>query len=405
MDAPIRVFLVEDSPIALTILQRILTRGPDIAVVGTAAHGVEAIERIPAANPQVICTDLHMPKMGGLALTRWIMTEYPRPILVISASVQEDDSENIFQLLDAGAIDIFPKPSAGLSSEYEKVQQDLIYRIKVLAGVSVFSQRYRSNPIPHSTSHSTPLSSEPISTSARTTSAQSTTVNAASISSSQANFSQTSFSQTSFSQANSIANVTDIRRPKILAIGSSTGGPQALNTILAQLPADFPIPILCVQHISHGFLSGLITWLSHACKLKICIAQEHRPPQVGTVYFPPEGHHLEVNNFGYLNLSQHPPINGHRPSATVLFKTVAEHYRRAAIGILLTGMGQDGALGMQAIAQSGGMTIAQNEATSVIFGMPKAAIELGVVHHVLPLQKIAPFVLEKVMTKSLGNIE
>ncbi|MEH2292590.1 chemotaxis-specific protein-glutamate methyltransferase CheB [Nostoc sp.] len=357
--APIRVFLVEDSLVALTILKRILASSSEMNVVGTAPNGVEALERIPAAQPQVICTDLHMPRMDGLELTRRIMADYPRPILVISTSVNtQEDSRNVFKLLQAGALDVFPKPSIDSLSDYEQVKNELINRIKVLAGVTVFTRHAsRTATVEPRTQ---PVSPKPVSNS------------------------QFSIGNSPFSLA------------KVVAIGASTGGPQALHTILKQLPANFPVPILCVQHISEGFLQGLVDWLQGECFLRVTIAQPGEFPKQGTVYFAPERHHLQLNTQGRLITVSTPPVSGHRPSVTALFQTVATCYPRSAIGILLTGMGRDGADGLQAIAQAGGTTIAQNEQTCVVFGMPKEAIALGAVQHILPISEIAPMLLNRI---------
>ncbi|HEY9697299.1 MAG TPA: chemotaxis-specific protein-glutamate methyltransferase CheB [Trichocoleus sp.] len=347
----IRVFLVEDSPVALTILKRILTSAPDIEIVGIAHNGIEALQLIPQVQPHVICTDLHMPKMDGLELTQRVMAAYPCPILVISASVQVEDTHNVFQVLKAGAIDVFPKPRTGLASEYEQAKQDLINRVKILAGVSVFTQRR---------SHSLSL-----------------------LSSSPPPRIPTSFSP-------------HIRAPKVVTIGASTGGPQALHTLLSALPAHFPVPILCVQHISEGFLPSFISWLAAECSLKVTIAQPQTLPEPGTVYFAPDRGHLEVSAQGRLMLSDKPPVSGHCPSVTVLFNSVSAYYRQSAIGVLLTGMGRDGAEGLYSMAQAGGTTIAQDEATSIVFGMPKEAITLGAAQQILPIGEIAPLLLRRV---------
>ncbi|OLP17106.1 chemotaxis response regulator protein-glutamate methylesterase [Leptolyngbya sp. 'hensonii'] len=352
MAVPIRVLLVEDSPVVLTILRRLLAETPDMEIVGTAHNGIEALALIPQVNPTVICTDLHMPKMGGLELTRRVMAECPRPILVISASVQAEDSHTVFQLLQAGALDVFPKPRTGLSSEYEQMKIDLLNRIRVLAGVSVFTRR------PASSSEIKPV---PLP-----------------------------------SSLPAISVPRDICFPRVVAIGASTGGPQAMHTILSQIPRSFAVPILCVQHISEGFLTGLVNWLAAECSLKVRIAQPGEIPQVGTVYFPPERCHLQLDPHGRFLLPQGPPVAGHCPSATILFRSVAAYYRRSAVGILLTGMGRDGAEGLAELAQASGITIAQDEASCVVFGMPKEAIALGAVQQVLPLDQIAPILLHKI---------
>ncbi len=161
------------------------------------------------------------------------------------------------------------------------------------------------------------------------------------------------------------------------------------------LPASFPVPIVCVQHISEGFLQGLVNWLQTSCDLSIQIAQEGVLPRAGVVYFAPERHHLHISAQGYLQFGPSQPVDGHCPSVTVLFQSVAAYYRRAAIAVLLTGMGRDGATGMQAVAQAGGLTIAQDEASCVVFGMPKEAIGLGAVQQVLAPPEIAPYLLKQ----------
>lgn len=347
---PIRVLLVEDSRVTLAILRRILNSSPDIQVVGEARTGLEALELIPQVQPDVICTDLHMPQMDGLEFTSEVMTLCPRPILVISAWIKEEDSPHVFQLLEAGALDIFHKPTAGLSSEDKLLNQELLDKIQILSGVKVFKKKRKSrSPIKILDSFS------------------------------------------SKSQLN----------PEIVVIGASTGGPQAINEVLAQLPADFPLPIICVQHICAGFLQGFIDWLVTSCKLHIEIAQPGHVPKPGTIYFPPEQQHLELDERGRFLCSDAPPLEGHRPSATVTFKSVANFYRGATVGILLTGMGRDGAEGMQSIVQAGGLTIAQDEATSAIFGMPKEAIALGAAKLVLPIHAIAPKLLQLLQKQKL----
>jgi two-component system chemotaxis response regulator CheB len=195
-------------------------------------------------------------------------------------------------------------------------------------------------------------------------------------------------------------SLTDIRLPRIIAIGASTGGPQALYSILKALPASFPVPIVVVQHISGGFLQGLVDWLNHDCALTIAIAEAGVMPKPGRVYFAPEGVHLRFDHQGCFRLETGVPVSGHCPSATALFEAIASYYRRSCVGILLTGMGRDGADGMQAIAQAGGTTIAQDEASCVVFGMPKEAIALNAVQYILPINRIAPQLLELFKLKS-----
>lgn len=370
---PIRVLLVEDSPVALLILKRIFASCPDIEVVGTAHNGKEALSLIPELQPNVICTDYYMPQMNGLEFTKEVMSKFPKPILVISASVQKENTQNIFKMLDAGAVDVFPKPRAGLAADYELIKQDLINRIRILSGVAVFTRRPRE--------------------SVAVTDVIVNKVNVPTVQPIANNI-------IGHKIETSLQPVTPVRSskimPRIVAIGASTGGPQALHSIISQLPDDFPVPIICVQHISDGFLQGLVDWLASESRLKVKIANIGELPQRGNIYFPAERRHLELNCQGRFVHSATPPVGGHCPSVTVTFKSIASFYGRAALGILLTGMGRDGADGMQAIFQAGGITIAQDEASSVVFGMPKEAIALGVVQHILPVTSITPYLLNKI---------
>jgi two-component system chemotaxis response regulator CheB len=315
-------------------------------------------------NPQVICTDLHMPEMDGWEFTCEVMATFPRPILVISASVQPEDTYNVFRALESGAVDIFPKPTSESILDYEAIKQELIKKIRVLSGVSVFTRHRRKPP-------QTPPTNQSLPTPGRDAAKPATPI-----------------SQFSTSRAT---------RSRIIGIGASTGGPQALQTILSQLPVGFPVPVVCVQHISEGFLLGLLDWLRVKCKLPIQIAPSGEIPQPGTIYFPPEGMHLEITKQGRFWYSTAPPVGGHRPSVDVTFQAIAAYYGSGATGVLLTGMGADGAQGMKAIADAGGTTIAQDESSCVVFGMPKVAIALGSVQRVLPLNEIASFLRTKVL--------
>ena len=348
---PVKVLLVDDSPLALVVLQRMLATSPDIEVVGTASNGRDALELIPTLQPSLICTDYHMPKMNGLELTQQVMARFPRPILVVSTVVGESEPDRIFSLLQAGAVDVFPKPRLGTETDALTAAQ-FVKKVKIAASVIVTGrmpqgERHPAAPVPASPFR---------------------------------------------------APILGGRAPQIVAIGASTGGPPALQTILSQLPGSFSLPILCVQHISVGFLQGLISWLAAQCKLKIQIARSGEIPQPGNVYFAPENSHLIVDPRGRLQPSSAPPIDGHRPSVTAMFRKVAEYYGDAAIGVLLTGMGHDGGEGMQALATAGALTIAQDEASCVVFGMPGDAVERGAARAVLPLKDIASALMEAAKT-------
>lgn len=377
--APIRVLLVEDSPVALTVLQNILKAEPSIEVVGTAKMGEEALALIPKLDPQVICTDFHMPHMDGLALTQAVMDQCPRPILVLSISVQSQNTERIFQLLDAGAVDILAKPVAGLTATDTSINQDLINKIRILAGVKVFRKKktvVRRAVQPDSQSGATQPVSEPPITIAQLEIEQSESKE----------LENDQLENEHLSDQNQASNSP---KPRVIGIGTSTGGPQALQLLLRQLPSNCP-PVICVQHISVGFLPGLVNWLKQDCAADIRIAQAGDRPAPGRIYFAPSECHLTLDAQGKFRLLKTSPVDGHRPSITVMFESLAQYYGRRTVGILLTGMGQDGAEGLRQIREVGGFTIAQDEATSVVFGMPQVAIELGAAMQILPIDAIAP---------------
>jgi two-component system chemotaxis response regulator CheB len=371
MTTPIRVLLVDDSPVVLMVLKRLLAAASDIEIVGSARNGQEALDLLPALQPAVICTDYHMPIMNGLELTQRVMSQFPCPILVISTSVHPKENEyNVFRLLEAGAVDIFPKPELDNALSHELFRQELINKIKVLAGVKVFT-RYslRSNTVGQETGGRETPSLPPAAKEKAET----------------------------LNNANSSPPFFFSPSIRAIAIGASTGGPQALHTLLTQLPADLPLPVFCVQHISEGFLQGLINWLAVTCRLPIKIAQAGELPLPGVIYFAPERMHLEFGRQGRFVCTASAPIDGHCPSVTVLLRSAARHYGSGLIGIVLTGMGKDGAAGMQDVALAGGTTIAQDEQSSIVFGMPKEAIALGVVKHVLPIDEI-PVMLTKMLS-------
>ncbi len=344
MSKKIRVFLVDDSPVALAVLKRMLAQAQDIEVVGTAGDGQEALARIPELKPDVICTDLNMPRLNGLELTRRIMAERPTPILVISIAVQQEDAQNVFELLRAGAVDVFPKPRQGLSAD-DALAQELINKVRVVSGVVAFTRKPDASGAAPATQVSAPAS------------------------------------------AKIAAGAGDTR---LVAMGASTGGPQAYLSVLSALPENFALPILCVQHISLGFLDGLVEWLNRQCALKVGIAENGQKPAPGHIYFPPEDAHMELDAAGALVAGRGPQYHGFRPSVTVLFESVARVCGPRALGVLLTGMGDDGAAGLKAMRDAGAVTIAQDEKTSTVYGMPREAARLGAAVHILPLPEIGP---------------
>lgn len=334
---PIRVLLVDDSPLALELVRRMLQREPSIEVCGLAHEGNEALALLPRLMPDVVCTDLHMPGMGGLEFAREVMAHHPVPILVLSVAVQREQAGTIFEMLEAGAVDIVAKPRAGLHQASGELAAELIRKIKVAAGV-VALRRRRIAPLPPTSAHRMPA----------------------------------------------------IHPSRIVGIAASTGGPQAFEAILRELPDDFPLPLLCVQHIARGFMAGLVDWLGRSSRIAVCVARDGQRPVPGTAYFAPDGMHLEVQADGRLRCSAEMCGAAHMPSADLALRSLARVHGSGAVGVVLTGMGRDGAAGLAEIAAAGGVTIAQDELSSVVFGMPGAAIERGAAHSVLPLTQIAP---------------
>jgi two-component system chemotaxis response regulator CheB len=259
-----------------------------------------------------------------------IMEKFPKPILVISSSVQATgDEETIFTLLDAGAVDVFPKPLIQVEDEFRKSAAALVKKIVLLSGVHAFKRKRKIGVVPEVT----------------------TTVN------------------------NPNLNIPNYY--KIIGIGASTGGPQVLAEIFRRLKPGFPIPIVCVQHISNGFTQGLVEWLDKASPLTVRFAENGDTPKPGHIYFPPEETHLKFDSGGRFVISNDPPKNGHRPSVDETFYSIAQNFGKHSLAILLTGMGADGADGLLSIKKSGGYTIAQNENSCVVYGMPKVAAENG----------------------------
>ncbi|HEY9738960.1 MAG TPA: chemotaxis protein CheB [Coleofasciculaceae cyanobacterium] len=348
-----RVVLVEDSPVALEILQRLLNSSPDVDVVGTARDGVEGLEVINRTQPDVICTDFLMEKMDGLELTERVMADDPRPILVISNFVQKKDVDNVFRLLQAGAADVFPKPSTDSPTDYEQLKAALVTKIKVLSNMKVAAKRPGQS-----------LNAKPM-----------------------------TFGAFSGNQP-PMTNVSS--RVKVIAIGASTGALPSIQKIVCQLPANFPFPIICTVHVSTGVLSGLVNWLSSECPLRVKIAEVGESPAPGTVYFAPEKNDLELDSRGKFIYTDCPETNKHCPSITATFTSIARFYGKATAAVLLTGLGHDGAEGLQIISQAGGITVAQEEKGGAAFGMVKEAMNLKAVQQVLGIDKIAPFLLKTV---------
>jgi len=362
----IRVLLVDDSPLVLELITRILEADPDIRVVGTATDGSAGLKAVAELDPDVVCADLHMPVMNGLEFTRRVMRTHAVPVLVVSVSVHPDETENIFEAVSAGAVDVFPKPTGGFRVDSPEADE-LRRRVRVVSGVRVFKR------------HTTYSADKDLNT-----------------------------PRDAVAPPQSTVTPLGIEPFRVIGIGASTGGPRGFASILGCLPDDFPVPILGVQHISNGFTDSFVRWLRDVTPLAVEYAVSGEKPQPGHVYFAPEDQHLLMDAGGRLRcaleansaLVDSTGTVEHRPSVDVLFSSLARYGRSAAVGVLLSGMGVDGAQGLAEIQSAGGLTVAQDEATSVVFGMPGEAIRLGVAQHILPIESIGPF-LSRIGSKQI----
>ncbi|MFH1562128.1 MAG: chemotaxis response regulator protein-glutamate methylesterase [Nitrospirota bacterium] len=341
MKETVKVLIVDDSAVIREAILNTLESEEGIKVIGTASNGKEAIDLIPELKPDIITMDIVMPIMDGLTATEHIMAYHPTPILVIT-SLLPQDMKIAFKVLNAGALDVIERPTISeLSKPASKIRKQLIDKVKLFAGVKVIT--HLGGRLPKKE-----ISVGPV------------------------------------EQVGPIGQV----HFKIIAIASSTGGPKTVRKILAKLPKDFSIPIVIVQHISPGFTKGLVDWWNNECAIEIKEGKDGEKLCKGTVYVAPSYVNMTVTKDEKIKLEDTPPVGGHKPSGNVLLSSVAKVYGQSAIGIILTGMGDDGAIGIKAIREAGGFTIAEDEASCAIFGMPKVAIEMGVIDKVLPLDAI-----------------
>ncbi len=338
--SPIRVLIAEDSPVARELLVAVLQSTAELQVVGTARNGLEAVRLAKRLFPDVIIMDVYMPELDGLEATRQIMSETPCPIVMVSANLNQSERNLTFDSLQAGALSVLAKPTV---NDPPEVYQALITQLKLMSEVKVIRRWVGAKA-----GQKPAALVEPVTTEHR-----------------------------------SRAEI------QLVAMAASTGGPGILAEILRALPANFAVPILIVQHITAGFASGLADWLNQQTPLEVRLARQGDRPQAGLVLIAPDNYHMLVNRVGLITLTQTPPVQNLRPAADILFQSVAEVYKDTAVGVILTGMGSDGAVGLRAMRAAGAYTIAQDQQSCVVFGMPAVAIELGAVAQILPVSKIA----------------
>ncbi|MFZ0284448.1 MAG: chemotaxis response regulator protein-glutamate methylesterase [Terriglobales bacterium] len=340
MSEPVRVLVVDDSALMRKLIPQILASDNSIQVVGTAMDGNFGLKKIEELKPQVVTLDLEMPGMGGLDMLKEIMRGHRLPVIVVSSHSTEGASVTL-KALSMGAFDFVAKPS-DVSARMPEIAHELISKIKAAA-------QSRGTRV---SAPATPLS-KPVEKA-----------------------------------------VPDAKkRPtRVVAIGVSTGGPQALQYLLPQLPKDFPGTILVVQHMPEGFTEMFSRRLDEICPIRVKEAQSGDLLLAGRALVCPGSRHLKVKRMplgDVVVLSDEPRVNGHRPSVDVLFRSVAEEFGNNSVGVLMTGMGEDGAQGLGVLKSAGAMTIAQNEESCVVYGMPKAAIERGYAVRVVSLEALA----------------
>lgn len=346
-DRRIRVLVAEDSSTARRLLVEVLRGDPAFEVVGEASNGAEAIERAVALAPDLITMDVHMPLVDGLDATKAIMREAPTPILIVSAAATPGDVELSLSATQAGALMVVEKPGDPRSEQFEQQRAQLLAMARAMAEVKVVRRWGAGGD-----------------GGARAPRRARATPRSAGV-------------------RRGGAGTVDL-----VAIGTSTGGPAALHRIFIDLPRDFPAPILVVQHIARGFVSGLASWLGANCSLSVTVAADGEPLVPGTVYLAPDGRHLGVTADRRVRLSDAAPIGGFRPSVDHLFESCARVLGGSVVAVVLTGMGRDGADGLRAVRAAGGRVLAQDEASSVVFGMAQEAVQAGVVHELLSLEAL-----------------
>jgi len=341
----ITVLIVDDSAFIRKAMKRMLGSDPMIRIIGDASDGLEAVEKVKKLKPDVVTLDVKMPGIDGLQTLERLMREHPVPVLMVS-SLTSEGGEITLRALEMGAVDFIDKSSCHTTMDILDIAESLIQKIKVIAGVDM-KKVVRSRPTPRPATLSHPPS---------------------------------------------IVTIADGNPTHLVAIGTSTGGPMSLEKVLPPLPGNYPGAVLVVQHMPVGFTSSLAQRMNQQCAMAVKEAEEDDMILPGNVYIAPGGYHLTIkramNRYSVV-LRKNPTDVPHRPSVDVMMKSIADVWPGMILGIIMTGMGNDGSEGIQAIKEKGGAILAQNEETCVVYGMPRAAYLTGCVDRMLPLNQIA----------------
>jgi two-component system, chemotaxis family, protein-glutamate methylesterase/glutaminase len=354
----IRVLVADDSAFMCKVLKEIINSDAQLEVAGTARDGREAVALAESLRPDVITMDINMPHLDGLQATELIMSQHPRPVVIVSSESREGAASTL-RALELGAIDFVPKPTNGIDLDMRNIREELTRKLKMAAKVRVVRTATMSKltahaPVPH----------------------PSAATNAA--------------DRAAHSNA---ANGTKF---PIVVIAASTGGPAAVMRVVAGLPKDLQAAVLLVLHMPAAFTSQFTIQLAEVSRLPVKEAESHEPPQPGVIYLCPGAHHLRISSTGKIALDGGPRIEGYRPCADVALESAAAFARPLTVAVVLTGMGNDASKGVQAVKAAGGHVIVQDEATSVIFGMPAEAIKTGSVDEILPLDQISAAIEKRV---------
>jgi len=351
MSPKIRCLIVDDSAVIRSLLQRMLNSDPEIEVVGSAPDPYVAREKLVELKPDVMTLDIEMPRMDGLTFLEKVMASMPTRTLIIS-SLARQQSEMALRALEVGAIDVLAKPAINVTDSLQDLRDELVSRVKAVARAQLQKPAAAPQPRPKLPNHTKALG------------------------------------QTTH---------------QILAIAASTGGTEALKVVLSGLPPDIP-GTLIVQHMPPVFTRTFAENLNRICNFEVKEAEAGDRVKPGLVLLAPGNYHMELTRSGayyYVKLNQDPPQHGVRPAADILMRSVAKYAGKNAVGVVLTGMGRDGALGLLEMHQAGAYNIAQDEATSVVYGMPKVAVEAGGIDKVLPLSDIASQLIREFQRRDL----
>lgn len=347
-DKKIKVLIVEDTLVAQKLLKGLVENDDRFELIGVAQNGKQAIDLVAKLKPDVVSMDILMPIMDGVEATRKIMQNHPVPVVIVSSYYQTSEIDMAMRVLDAGAVTILPRPFGPGHSKYLQTAKKYLNTLKLMSEIRVIRRKEEKTVIPL---------------------------------------------QIAKTVIQPLPQKTTLNKIQAVVIGASAGGPQGLNTILSGLPKDLPVPVFVVQHIDPHFAEGFALWLNSTSGIPVSIAIDGEKALAGHAYLPSGDHHLTVGFDGFMSLTKDAAIKGLRPSVDVLFKSVLPVYGKNLIAVLLSGMGKDGAAEMKKLYDLGAYTIAQEENSCLVYGMPGEAVKIGAVSKILSPENIVTEIL------------